>query len=84
MTEKFVTAEEHMLHGEYNQAIEIFDDMLEISPSNTKLLNASKDCLWNSNDWYLGVVGISEGCAACMSMLAYTWLFFGLLFYICL
>ena len=26
MTEKFVTAEEHMLHGEYNQAIEIFDD----------------------------------------------------------
>ena len=39
ITEKFVIAEEHMLHGEYKQAVEIFDDMLEISPSNTKLLN---------------------------------------------
>ena len=39
ITEKFVTAEEHMLHGEFNQAVKIFDDMLEISPSNIKLLN---------------------------------------------
>jgi len=39
ITEKFVTAEEHMLHGEYKEALEIYDDILEMAPSNTKLLN---------------------------------------------
>jgi len=39
ITEKFVNAEKHMLEGEYNQAVTIFDDILEESPSNTKILN---------------------------------------------
>ena len=39
ITEKFVTAEKHMMQGEYNQAVKIFDDILEASPTNTKILN---------------------------------------------
>ena len=39
ITQKFTNAETHMLHGEYNQAIQIFDEILEITPTNTKILN---------------------------------------------
>ena len=39
ISENFVIAEKHMLHGEYNQAVEIFDDLLDISPTNVKILN---------------------------------------------
>ena len=39
ITEKFVTAEKHMLQGEYNQAVTIFDEILQESPTSTKILN---------------------------------------------
>ena len=39
ITEKFVVAEKHMLEGEYKEAVTIFDDLLETSPTNIKILN---------------------------------------------
>ena len=39
ITEKFVIAGKHMLDGEYTQAVTILDDILEESPTNTKILN---------------------------------------------
>ena len=39
ITQKFTAAQTHLLQGEYNQAVQIFDEILETTPTNTKILN---------------------------------------------
>ena len=39
ITQKFTVAQTHLLQGEYNQAVQIFDEILETTPTNTKILN---------------------------------------------